>query len=144
MENKLIQTREDHDKERLGKIVKAYETHLQQMRKWREDNPEQIKINSQEANRKGGKYYAVKQRYLSTGIQYFRTSIRRKHRDSYRRYKQIIAPESQIHHEWIPGTADYRGTALVEADSHMHGFIDVIQILEGEITLLTEAEIRGI
>ena len=44
----------------------------------------------------------------------------------------------------IPGTADYRGAALVEPIQHQYGIIDPIVILEGEITLLTEAEIRGI
>ena len=37
----------------------------------------------------------------------------------------------------------YRGLALVEADQHTHGFIDVIKILDGEITIFTEAELRG-
>ena len=69
--------------------------------------------------------------------------IRGRHRRYYTPYKQIIAPESQLHHEWIPMTAEYRGVALVEANQHLHGYIDVIQILEGEIMLLTEAEIRG-
>jgi hypothetical protein len=60
----------------------------------------------------------------------------------WRPYKNIIAPGSQLHHNWIPGTADYTGLALVEADQHMRGFIEVIQILEGKITLFTEKEIR--
>lgn len=129
--------------EYIEKCVKAYENSLQQMRKWRENNPEQVKINSQEGNRKDGKYYAIRQQFLSTGIQRLRGLVRRKHRDVYHSYKRIIAPESQLHHQWIPETANYRGVALVEKDSHMHGFIDVIQILEGKITLLTEEEISG-
>ena len=32
---------------------------------------------------------------------------------------------------------------VVEKDQHIHGFIDVIQILEGEITLFTEEEIKN-
>ena len=77
------------------------------------------------------------------GLPHAKGLIRWKHGKYYAPYKKIIDTENltQLHHEWIPGTADYRGTALVEADSHMHGFIDVIQILEGEITLLTEAAI---
>ena len=70
--------------------------------------------------------------------------IRNKHWRRWISYKRIIAPDSQIHHEWISEMADFRGVALVETDQHAHGFVDVIQILEGQITLLTEAEIRGV
>ena len=135
----------------------AYEKKLQQRRdldaqhreekntkdkEWRENNPEEVVANGQEAHRKGGKYYAHTLKYDSTGLRGKRNRIRRKHRHQYQPYKQIIAQESQIHHSWLPETADYTGVALVEADQHRRGYIDVIQILEGEITLLTEAEIR--
>lgn len=39
------------------------------------------------------------------------------------------------------GTAKYTDVALVESNPHQYGYIDVIQILEGKITLLTEKEI---
>ena len=97
---------------------------------------------NRETSRKGGKYYEKKLEYNRTGIQGRRKVVRVTHGHLYRPYKQIIAPDSQIHHEWIPETANYRGVALVEKDQHMHGFIDVIQILEGEITLLTEDEVK--
>ena len=77
-----------------------------------------------------------------SGIPHAKNLIRKKHLKKWAPYKKIIAPASQLHHEWIPETADYRGMALVEKDQHLHGFIDVIQVLEGEITLLTESEIR--
>ena len=150
----------------------AYEKHLQQRKDWYADNrdeeikksqewaemhPEQIRIKNQqfaktekhkelnrELDRKGGKYYEVHKRiYNSTGLQRLRNLIRRKHASRYQLFKKIIAPGSQIHHEWTPGTADYRGTALVETNQHQYGFIDVIRILEGEITLFSEVEIRG-
>lgn len=38
---------------------------------------------------------------------------------------------------------EYDGVALVEADRYQHGIIDVIQILKGKITLLTEKEIKN-
>jgi hypothetical protein len=66
-----------------------------------------------------------------------------KHAHQYKPYKDSIAPDSQIHHEWVPETAEYRGVALVEAEQHMHGFVDVIEILAGKITLLTEEEIKN-
>jgi hypothetical protein len=48
----------------------------------------------------------------------------------------------ELHHQWIPETADYTGLALVEAKPHKHGIIDVIQILEGAITVFSEKELR--
>jgi hypothetical protein len=77
-----------------------------------------------------------------TGLQGARNKIRGRHSHEYKPYKAIIAPESQLHHEWLPDSPEYRGLALVEADPHMHGFVDVIEILDGEITLLTEEEVR--
>lgn len=128
--------------ERMWKVRnpdKALEVH----RQWRAANPERVKANSRKADSKGGKYYEYMMGYQTTGIPGERHSIRAKHGYQYRSYKQIIAPESQIHHEWIPNTANYSGVALVEKDQHIHGYIDVIQILEGEITLSREAEISG-
>lgn len=107
----------------------AYKTRLKQTEMW-------IKTH----NRKGGDNYPKLMLYHMTGLPYARRLIRNKHGLKWRLFKQIIAPESQIHHEWIPRTADYRGTALVETNQHQHGIIDVIQILEGKITLLTEDE----
>lgn len=131
--------------------IEEYEKQMQQGRRWKETNREKVKAGfakrnpktHAEQNHKGGKYYEVKRHYLMTGIPHEKNLIRGKHHRRWTPYKQIIAPDSQIHHEWIPDTADYRGVALVEACSHQQGFVDVIQILEGEITLLTEAEIRG-
>lgn len=99
-------------------------------RRWRKANPE--------VSRKGGKYYLKMLKYKSTGLQGERNRIRTKHGNKWREYKKIIAPGSQIHHEWIFETADFRGVALVEADQHRHGIIDVIEILDGKITLLFE------
>lgn len=108
------------------------------VREWRTANPEKALSNDHEACRKEGRRYEHYLKYNSTGLRGKRNNIRRKHRQRWGLFKQIIAPNSQIHHEWIPETADYRGVALVETDPHLYGFIDVIQILEGEITLLTE------
>ena len=109
-------------------------------KEWRENNPEEVILHGREGCRKGGKYYDKNREYNTTGISGERYRIRIKHAVFYRPYKKIIAPESQIHHQWVPRTADYTGVALVEADQHRYGYIDVIQILEGEITLLTEEE----
>lgn len=111
-------------------------------REWRAANPDKVKANSQEANRKGGKYYEHKKLYQTTGLQGERNKIRGIHSHRYRPFKQIIASDSRIHHEWIPGTAKYTGVALVESVPHSYGIIDVIQVLEGEITLFSEKEIR--
>jgi uncharacterized protein YifE (UPF0438 family) len=130
--------------ERYGE--EAYEKHLEQgqanNKKWQEEHPEQVIANAQEQGRKGGKYYDKMLENNRTGIPGEKNKIRSKHQIQYRPYKMIIAPDSQLHHEWVPRTSDYRGVALVEKDAHMHGFVDVIEILNGKITLLTEEEVR--
>ena len=122
-----------------------HEESLKQKRDWRAANPEKAKVVNREISRKGGKYYESALKYRTMGIPGEKNAIRCKHRAQYTPYKKIIDPEglTQIHHEWLLDTADYRGIALVEVNQHMHGYIDVIQILEGEITVLTEKEIRG-
>jgi cellobiose-specific phosphotransferase system component IIB len=111
-------------------------------RKYRKDNPEKVKIDHQEACRKGGRRYNKNLEYKRNGIQGEKNSTRTIHAKQYKPYKAIIAPDSQLHHEWIQKTAEYRGVALVEADAHRYGIIDVIQILNGKITLLTEEEVK--
>ena len=108
----------------------------------REENPEKVKLYHQEQSRKGGKHYDKMLEYKRTGLQGERNRIRMNHAYKYHPYKAIIAPDSQLHHEWVPETAEYRGVALVETDAHRHGFVDVIEILDGEITLLTEEEVK--
>jgi hypothetical protein len=121
------------------------ETHLEEAREKdrlrRLNHPEKVKATNHETSRKGGRYYEKRRTYDMKGIPHERNLVRGKHNRRWRPYKQIIAPESQIHHEWIPDSADFRGVALVEKYQHQHGIIDAIQILEGKITLLTEAEI---
>ena len=119
-----------------------YRGRLENNRQWQAVNPERVKVNNQESCQKGGKHYEATLKWHTTGLSGEREKVRKRHGYRYRQYKKIIAPDSQLHHEWIPETANYRGMALVEADQHMHGFIDVIQILEGKITVFTEAEIK--
>ena len=119
----------------------AYAKHLIQNKNWKTINTESKKEHKREQTRKSGRYYKRYLKYKQSGIQGGKNKIRHKHWRIWNRYKHIIAPESQLHHQWILGTADYIGLALVEADAHMHGYINVIQILEGEITLLTEKAI---
>lgn len=123
--------------------VSVYEKKLQQVRDWNKEHPEKLRAHTREQSRKGGKRYAKARYYEMNGLRHARVLIRVNHRNKWGEYKQIIAPESQIHHEWIPSTSDYRGVALVEKNPHQYGIIDPIVILEGTITLLTEAEIRG-
>jgi hypothetical protein len=109
-------------------------------RKWREANREKIKVTQREWNRKGGKHYEKSQLYNLSGLQGARAKIRGKHGQKWRPYKRIIAPNSEIHHCWLDNSSDYSCVALVEKDKHRHGIIDMIQILEGEITLFREGE----
>jgi 3-hydroxymyristoyl/3-hydroxydecanoyl-(acyl carrier protein) dehydratase len=107
----------------------------------RERNPEKVKAKGRKVSRSDGAYYKEHMQYRQTGIQGEREKIRCAHGYQWRPFKRIIAPESQIHHEWIPKTAEYRGVALVEKEAHQYGIVDVIEILDGKITLLTEEEI---
>ena len=111
-------------------------------KEWRRNHPEKAIEYGRQVSRKGGKFYEKKQKYKQTGIPGERERTRMRHGYYWRKYKNFVAPESQLHHQWVPNTADYTGLALVEKDAHQYGRIDVIQILEGEITLLTEKEIR--
>ena len=108
------------------------------LKEWRAINPNKVKVDHREEQRKGGRRYEKHLAYKTTGIPGEKERIRSMHNRYYSAFKKIIAPESQLHHEWIPNTPNYRGVALVEADPHRHGIIDPILILEGEITLLTE------
>ena len=109
---------------------------------WQQAHPDKIKKQRQKHSRKTGEYYAKKQIYMMTGLQGERNKIRYKDQKRWRQFKQRIAPGSILHHQWIPKMSKYTGVALVEKDRHMHGLVDVIEILEGEITLFTEKEIR--
>ena len=112
--------------------------HREYYRKCYESHPEILKARATKQSKKGGKYYEKRLIYQQSGLQREKNKIRAKHSTHWRKYKGNWLTETQIHHEWIPETADYRGIALVEKDQHLHGFIDVIQILEGEITLFEE------
>jgi len=125
----------------IGRYGKdAYEKMLEQTRVWMNAHPGESAKNA----RKGGKYYKRLMANRKQELPSKKSIVRHKHRRRWNPFKRIIAPESHIHHNWLnDGTAGYSGVALVEADRHLQGYIDVIQILEGEITLLTEVEIRG-
>ena len=127
-----------HKEEDNARNKKYREEHKEE-----EEYQEKVKARNQEQNRKGGKYYDKMLEDDRTGLRGARKKIRMKHAHYYKPYKAIIAPDSQLHHEWVPDTSEYRGVALVEADQHMHGFVDVIEILDGKITLLTEEEVRN-
>lgn len=126
--------------ERYGEA--AWKKRLERNRQWNETNPERVKAHSQAQCRKGGSRYETQRNYNRMGLQGERRKIRSKHARKWRPYKKIIAPGAQIHHQWIPKTLKYKGLALVEKYQHQHGIIDIIKILEGEITLLTEREIK--
>lgn len=126
--------------ERRGEA--AYKNYLEYNRQWREANPKKIDKQSRKQCRKGAKGYAKKRLYGRTGIPGEKNKIRALHGLKWRQYKNIIAPSSQLHHQWQPSTSEYDGVALVEANQHQHGIIDVIRILDGEVTIFTEKELR--
>lgn len=127
----------------LERYYKNREQCLAKHREWNEINPLKVLEGNRQRGRKGGRHYEKHLQDAQTGIRGERNKIRCKDRRKWRLYKLIIAPDSQLHHQWLIETSEYTGIALVEADQHMHGFINVIQILKGKITLFTEKEIRG-
>lgn len=128
--------------ERIAKYGEAaYLKLLAQRDAWAKAHPEDRAAYHREYSKKGSKRYEKNLLYQRTGLRGERMKVRHKHGKLWGKYKRIIAPDSQIQHEWFPRTAEYRGVALVEADHHMHGIVDVIEVLEGEITLFTEKEI---
>jgi len=120
----------------------AYEKMKRQSGEWKKRNPLRAREADHDRNRKGGKHYGTKLNYQLTGLSGEKHKVRRKHGALYRPFKKIIAPLSQLHHQWRFGSAGYDCVALVEKNQHMHGVIDVIEVLEGEITLFTEKAIR--
>ena len=112
-------------------------------RAWRERNPQKTIEKGKKVSQKGGAYYKNHMKYRQTGIQGEREKIRCKHGNQWRGYKRIVAPKSQVHHQWRKDSSEYDGIALVEAKAHRYGIIDVIQIIEGEITIFTEEELRN-
>ena len=120
----------------------AYKRKKVRNKAWETANPEKREEIRRRRGRKGGKWYKNHLRYEHTGLQGERNVVRATHARTYRKYKNIIAPDSVLHHQWCQGTSGYDGIALVESNQHQHGIIDVIQILEGTITLLTEEAIR--
>lgn len=125
---------------RYGKS--AYEKLMGQNREWVKGNRRKVREAHHARNIKGGKDYGARRNYQLTGLPGAKHKVRIAHGTLYRPFKKIIAPDSQLHHQWQQGSASYDGVALVEKDQHMHGFIKVIQILEGKITLYTEQAIR--
>jgi hypothetical protein len=125
---------------RYGKS--AYSNRLAKVNEWNKQHPIEVKAGHNARQRRNGKFYAKKLVYDRTGLRGERNIVRMRHQRKWRSYKRIVAPDSQLHHSWRPGSADYDGVALVEVDAHRHGIIDVIKILEGKITLFTEQAIR--
>lgn len=129
-----------HRNEQLIKMRARYKEHSKEGReyakKWREEHPDEVIQQQRERGRKGGKYYQQMLEHNKTGVIGKRNVIRATDRRKWRRYKQIIAPESEIHHEWIEGTAEYRGIAIVDKSEHRHNIIKPIVVLCGEITLI--------
>lgn len=147
-DNFISKRREEAYEKKLAQRRAYYKVHKRevsaQQKKYRAEHPEAVIAASQEQHRKGGKRYAKTLAYSQIGIPGEKRRIRVKHTQQYKPYKDIIAPDSQLHHQWRAQSALYDGLALVEKGQHMQGFIDVIKILEGEITVFTEEELRDI
>ena len=105
---------------------------------WYKGNPEKVEENRKK-QRKGGIYYEKKLRADQTGLRGERNRIRKKHAKRWRKYKGNWLTETQIHHEWIEGTAEYQGIAIVDKMEHQYGIINPIVILEGVVVIRPSA-----
>jgi len=124
--------------------LKAYERDLSLSKIWARSNPERTREYARRRNRPGGKYYMSVLRKNTEGLRHERANRRGRDGAKYRHFKKFIDPlgQTQVHHSWYVASAECEGVALVEKNQHQHGFIDVIEILEGEITVFTEQELR--
>ena len=70
-----------------------------------------------------------------------RRKIREKNRKKYQSHKKAVDPEglTLFYHAWTQGTSNCRGVALIsKAEYAFHGRIKLIEVLEGNIPMLTE------
>ena len=67
---------------------------------WSMAHPEEVKAHNDEMGRKGGKRYEEHLEYMCIGLPGKRHRIRTKHGKQWRKYKTIVAPESELHHLW--------------------------------------------
>ena len=67
---------------------------------------------------KGGTHYEKEKEYNRTGLRGERHRIRCIHRKAYRLFKKFFGIDTNIHHEWIPGTAKYRSICVLEVEDH--------------------------
>jgi len=95
-----------------------------------------IKEISMNQSRKGGKYYEHMLQYERIGLRRERKIVRNRHRLRWNKHKGNWFTETEIHHEWLEGTANYRGIAIVDKTEHQHGIINPIEILEGTVGLI--------
>ena len=125
--------------------AEAYKRELALSKIWKKKNPEKTKRYAAERNRVGGKHYLEARRKNMEGLRHERAKRRSRDAKKYHLYKKVIDPTglTQVHHSWYSNSVECEGLALVEKDQHQHGYIKVIQILEGEITLFTEEFLRG-
>ena len=73
---------------------------------WHTAHPEEVKRHNDQICHKYGKRYQKHLGYMRSGLPGERHRIRIKHGKLWGRYKQIVAPESEIHHLWVPGRQD--------------------------------------
>jgi hypothetical protein len=96
-----------------------------QIRDWKRTHPIRVKRIARDSYRKHRQEILNRQ---CTDTEGMRRSIRAKCGRIWALYKNIIAPGSRLHYEWIPETVEYKCIALVEKDQSQYSFNDVIHI----------------
>ena len=70
---------------------------------------------------------------LSYQVEIEKHNIRNHHQRKYKPLRRMF-PGAVIHHQWIGKSSLYDGVALVDGKLHHSNIIEIIRLLEGEIT----------
>ena len=131
-----------YNKQRVERRKKYNEEVNAIEQRWKKSNLEKDKAKKDRERvlryTKGGDKYEENCEYRRTGIQGERNKIRRRDRRTWQPFKNFIALDTEVHHAWIKGTANYNGVAIV--DKSEHGIINPILILENSILICPTGE----
>lgn len=102
-------------------------------------NPAKVRGYSLDQSTKGGKGYLKMRAYSQQPVPNARHRVRARHETKYRGIKLLLESffeglKLQLRHQWLSGTAEYTGLALVDTERHQRGIISVVYPLEGVIT----------
>jgi hypothetical protein len=114
---------EAHQEEEKVRSAKYYKEHPEYFAKHYEKHSEELKAGMLKYQKE---HRLELNEYQCTGLQGERNKIRQADWRKYKHEHAGIPYPVDIHHEWIPGTAQCRGCALVDRKAHRHGIIKIV------------------